>query len=282
LLIYTSFSESLGEKNLEKEFDRQLDGAKGIIYLMFLGREVNTFYVAQNVMATRIVQKLPTVYGYVNELQRKNLIRLVEVEKGKRGPSKLRTANAEPMLKTIKRRYALRDERWKRKFQTLFKNLRGILDHFPEYLSEKSNKKVENMLWDETLSIFLSFCKQVINECYWLKKDPYTNVSCGYSGLTKDYKEGKIDAELYRLLRKANVAMAPYDYIKKSLKHGTFIQKNLTSIAALSGEPQYDIYEESFSGELFYMSTALRDPYLAPTLKRYIKCAVEYGKQTGR
>jgi len=249
---------------------------------MFLQRHVNTFHIAQKVRDARIVQETSTVYGYVNELQRKNLIRLVEVEKGKRGPSKLRTANAEPLIETIKRCYGLFEEGWRGEFQILFRNLNGILDYFPEYLSVRANKKVENLYWEETLSIFLSFCKQIINECYWLKKEPQKNVSIGYSSLERDYTEGKLDPELYRLLKKSYIVMAPYGYIKEILKQRTFTEKNLTSLANLSGDPQYDVYENTFSGELFYVSVAIKDPDLAYTLKRYIKSAVEYSKYMGR
>lgn len=268
--------------DLEKEFDKQLAGAKGPVYLMFLGRNVNTFYIAQKLLAAKIVQKTPTVYAYVNELQRSGLIRLVEVEKGKRGPSKLRTADAEPLLETVKGRYAWFEERWLGDFQTLFRNLQGILDHFPMYLSETSNKKVEDLLWGDTLSVFLYFCRRVINECYWLNKVPNVIVSSGISSLEKDYAKGKLKPEVYKLLRKNHFVMAPYDYIQESLKQGAFTQKNLTSLAALSGDPQYDIYETTFSGELFYISMALKDSELAHTLKQHIENAVEYGKQIAK
>ena len=261
---------------MEREFDRLLAGAKGVVYLMFLGRSVNAFHVARRLLDAGIVKRLPTIYGCVSMLERNGLIRLVEVERGKRGPSKLRTADAEPLLATVRRRYGLFEERWPGEFQTLFGNLGGVLDRFPEYLSARSSRRVEDLLWQETLSAFIYFCKQVINESYWIKKGPRVGV---YSSFKRDYDRGKIEPEQYRLLSKNSIVTAPHQYIKDSLDKGTFTQVNLTRLADLSGNPRYDVYESTFSGELFYMSIALKDQDLADTLKRHIENAVEYGRQ---
>lgn len=159
----------------QKDADSLLPGAKGIVYLMFLGRNKRTSEVAKLLEERKIVKDRDSVYGCVNRLQKDDVIRIIEVGEGP-GPPKIKTADPKCIRNSIKKymfwteppRYAPWEEIWN-KFEILLSNLTMVMDDFPKFLSivsEINKDRVADLEWRDTLNIFLHFCDRFLRVCW--------------------------------------------------------------------------------------------------------------------
>lgn len=240
--------------NLEKV----LRGAKGISYLMYVGREVNTANVVDLLYQNRIVKNRDVVYGYTNDLEKIKLIKTTKVLP-QPGPPKIRTARLEPIFHTVSfyrswktiptdKRTLSKEE--KQRIALLFKNMAPLLDCFPQYLSlslNVSKKIVRNLRWTETLSIFLEFCFRIVENCWSiyehnlnLKEPPHSLQS-----KTRVFQD---------------LAMAPQVYIYDAYQKGQVTTQTISGLANFSINGHKDIYRDTFLRELYLMFISLRNP----------------------
>jgi hypothetical protein len=256
----------LGQKQYPKalaQYDKALLGAKGITYLLYVGREVNTVDVVNLLVESKIIRNKDVAYVYTNELEKGRFIRTTKTLPSP-GPPKIRVAKLEPILQTIEfyRRWQfyLEDERQltlekKQRIIAFFQNVSSLRRYFPHYLhlhlsfpNEEKPKLVKMLEWTETLSIFIEFCLRILETCWQINE---------HSGLKGDQKISELLGD---------IGSAPFGYIYDAHKKGKLTAEAIAEIARFSFNGHKDIYRESFLRELYYSFISLRNPLAAGSL----------------
>lgn len=251
-------------------FEPELVAAKGIVYLMFVGRNIKAYDIVGKLTKARIVSKAAVVYQYVNRLQQKGLIIQVEERPGRGGPT-IRTANLDAIFDTIgvsrrmveglifsKNQYSLRHDE-KKKLGFLFENMRGLIDFFPEYLRlVLGERKVRGLRWRETLYHFLKFCIAVMNECNIRKRNPEVSVS-RYEEIPPVFEA---ERRIFMIANKVDEAVQT-----KGISDIEF-----SILADLTTEGYDDIYKRgTFLNSLYLMALSLISPEAASLLESFME-----------
>lgn len=269
--------------------EKDLVGAKGIIYLMFVGTETKAYDVMKTVVKTGIVKKNATVYGCVNKLEG-NYIETIRIE-NKPGNPRIRKAKLDAIFETAKpvflRLYSplkYRDceekfEKVTEKLEFLLKNTGALLSFFPNFLTlslkernMKNPQRVKNLQWKEILYIYLRFCERLIFACwcishfgYWIPKLMNKN-------------EEKKPGEIYFLVPTTDVALDKY--INEKIREKKISPEEISRIANLTDDPMRDRYEpQTFLRNLWLIDVGLEDPELATNLDSHLEGARMHGNQ---
>ncbi|MEW6328548.1 MAG: hypothetical protein AB1468_00370 [Candidatus Micrarchaeota archaeon] len=283
---------------LELEKEKSLVAGEGVVFLLVVGREEYAENITGRVTPV-IVKNKATVYQYASDLKKKKLIKETrKIIDGVGQPKKLLTADLNPIYRTISNhRLAYKnkppyfgelDKKEKKQFKKLFDNLNGILDAFPDYLrivSFKSSEKkwrsfLKQLKWNETLSYFFEFCREVVLGC-WRKKtkndfdEIISMISIrrrNYEDSLNDFLDGKeLDMGEIGLLRAFFVP-----YCIELLKRG-----NIRQISTLT-RGEEDMFRNTFLSELFFISLALKDPHLAGIVREFRDKAIVHAKNISK
>ena len=248
-------------------YDEVLLGAKGITYLMYVGREANTVNVVNFLFEAGIIKNKDVAYAYTSQLENgHHLIKTVRTLP-RPGPPKIRTAKLQPIFETIEfyRMWKLYPEdtrqlslEEKQKLALFFQSVSSLWEYFPHYLQShlgfpKKQKLVKMLEWTETLSIFIEFCYRITETCWEVNKWlPY--------GLEQDSQR---IAETLR-----DIGSAPFGYIYDAHKTGKLTNQTIREIADFSLQGEKDKYRDSFLRELYWTFISLRNPLEAGSLAR--------------
>ena len=243
--------------NDEKDLDKILSGSRGIVYLMFVGREANTSDVVKIIHDNGIVQDYNSIYGSINQLEKNGFVHTVRVLP-KPGPPKIRTANLQPIFHTatfyrVWKMIPEDDQRLidheKKKMAWFFESVAPLLDYFPKYLSlsaEILRKKIRSLHWIETLGVFYQFCLLIVETCW----DVYEhNLNFKVSPTPKSDEEKLLD-----------LASAPYRYVYEAYQTGKITVETISTLANFSVNGHKDVYGDTFLRELYLTSISLRNP----------------------
>jgi len=146
-----------------KELDELLVGSKGLVYLMFVGREIKANEVFKVLNFHQVIQKEATIYSYVSDLEDKGLIETVKKDSGPGNP-KLRRASLDGIMKTVrdtKVNLGLEgsDEE---DLKTVLENAGVVINGFPEFLKKEIDGKFSQLTWKRSLSSFISYSSLVL------------------------------------------------------------------------------------------------------------------------
>jgi len=247
-----------------ERLDEELVAAKGIIYLMFVGRNIKAYAIIKELVETGIVTDDSVVYQYVNVLQRRGYIKKVE-EKNGPGSPRIRTANLEPIFETVglsrrlvegllysTNQYSTKHKE-KKGLEFLFKNIGGMIDFFPKYLFLRlgEERAFRKLRWRETLYYFFHFCIDTITECNMRNK---THVEAGdrYEEVPRKFGSG-----LKRIIMMAN-------NVDEAIQTKKLSERELEALASLTMEGYGDIYRRgTFLNSLYLMAFSLINPEAA-------------------
>ena len=260
---------------------RELVAAKGIIYLMFVGRKIKVYDLRKELKKTGIVKEISVAYQYVNDLERGDYIKRIEEKKG-RGSPKIRTANLGPIFETIgvsrrlveglflsKNEYSMKGDEEK-DLELMFEKVGGIIDFFPKYLRLRlgEESKFRNLEWREMLSYFLHFCIEVLDECNVKKKIEIIKGEYASGEELPSYEgwPSEIpDATTKRRIMIANI-------VERAIKKKTLSEGDIATLANLSEEGHSDINRRgTFLNFLYLTALSLVNPEAAYTIEKFIK-----------
>lgn len=247
--------------NDEKDLDKILSGSKGIVYLMFVGREANTAKVVKTLVEGHIVKDPNSIYGSINHLKKSGFIKTVRVL-SEPGPPKIRTANLQPIFDTVSfyrawkmipedNQQLTNDE--KKKMTSLFESMAPLLDYFPKYLSlsvEVSRKKIRSLHWIETLGVFYEFCLRTVEACWSIRE----------FNMDLKFLSSMLKRQKHRI---TNLLFEPYRYIYDVLQRNEVTMETISTLASFSVNGDKDIYSDTFVRELHLTCISLKNPLAA-------------------
>ena len=245
---------------METKLQKALVGAKGITYLMYVGREVNTAYVAKILHQNKLIKNKNVAYSYSNNLEGMGLIKTVRVKVAP-GPPKIRTANLELIFdmvsfyrvwKMLYENHRKLTDQEKLKLTSLFKGIVPLLDYFLQYLSlwlKFHKAKVRRLHLNETLSVFFEFSRSLVEACWQICEH---NMDLEKLEIKHVAKEGVWD-----------LFDASFQYIGEAYKKGKVNVETISTLARFSVNGSKDVYRDTFLRELYLTSISLRNPLTA-------------------
>jgi hypothetical protein len=148
----------------------QLDGLKGIVYLMFLERETQAGTFDEKLVKLGIIQRIASVSQAIAALKKEGLITDLRQEKHERGQPVYRTADASPFFFTFNESKIKVTEEQRKGLRILVKLIANRqeqlapVDFFLDYaaLNTMFTKRIRKLTWQVTLSTYLAFSDFVL------------------------------------------------------------------------------------------------------------------------
>lgn len=174
----------MGEEKMQLS---DLNGARGIVYLMFLGKETYVGAFKDKLVRPNLLKDDANVYQNVSFLLKKKLLKHITERKDEPGKPGIRTANKEALYETLRTRAPRLSDREIQEIMFWIDNLDGAVNLFPESLAlqlKNSLLKVRKLPWNYTLGNFFFFCHFII----WaylesLKQEPFQTIVKYYEPL---------------------------------------------------------------------------------------------------
>lgn len=245
-------------------------GAIWIVLLMYLGRQTIANDVVKVLCTKGIVKNEEVIYQYTKELEKHGLLKVVKVEKHKRGKPRILTANSEKLLDHLilcsMGEFSTED---RKTLSSLISWIVDVLDYYPEYLlASIGSKKISNLGLNQILSNFLFFSLEFIETCWQKINYPRAREPTVHDALKKWkelLKKGKITHDFYKMRE---------NFVKTSFGLSSLVKDlpndKVTKAASLMGDP-HDLGKDTFAKKLLFVSIAVNDPHLAVWLDIYRK-----------
>ncbi|MCL5318757.1 MAG: hypothetical protein M1503_10935 [Thaumarchaeota archaeon] len=244
-----------------------LAGARGLVYLMMVGRKVKASdlwfeFERLNKTGFKIIEMRPTVYGYVNRLEKSNLIE--GRREKRRGNPTYREAIPDTIFDTLAQ-YELLTAKDKQSLEILLKHLDGLVEIFPLFLLARARNGIRSLNWYETLSIFLEFSVHAIQRCIeqpsskadtagLLVESPEEHLQ----QISHSLEEGKIGKEMHRTMTKS---IAVEMTLSELSNHVASMSTQDRDIMRGLANDSKDVYRrDSFLFKIYILSIMLRDP----------------------
>jgi len=252
------------------EFDT-LRGAKGLVFLMYLGREVITNDVASILCDKEVVENKEVVYQYSKKLEKMGLLKVAKEDRHARGRPRFLTADRDALLSYISRcsmgELLDKDEKC---LSSALTSTAKVLDYYPEYLKASLNgQSIRSLRWNKILSNFLFFFLEFVRECWLLREYPKVRppLMIGELGKWKDLeRKGKISKEMLRARENSvKLSFGLSNFVKDHLQ-----EEEITEVASLMKDKDA-LYKDTFTGRLQFVSITIADSHLAGWLDNYRK-----------
>lgn len=145
---------------------RDLNGTRGVVYLMFVGRKTYAGAFQEKLVKVGLLKDQANVNQAVSFLLKEGFLKEVEEQADKPGKPRIRTANIAPLFETLKvcASKLSHDEVEEITFWVL--SLGEVMDYFPDYLAlrfkENSLLRLKALPWNYILGDFFFFCQFIL------------------------------------------------------------------------------------------------------------------------